>query len=300
LILFRKTIFGRYPVRFRMTDSLGSFEFYHLVAGTFYVKAFPVSDFAPAWFSRSACGVFNWKNADTISVSSPVAGINICVVPASVSGCGGIAGEALLSGGSSSLAKLTSTASSAFQGVTVYAVSNTTGQIVGYDVTEDDGSYSIENISADSYQLVADIEGYSASNVPMYTVADSNNYQVNNTSLTISPDVTTGVVDGKIAVPAEFRLDQNYPNPFNPSTQIHFNVPKASLINLKVYNLIGQEVAVITNATFSAGSYTVKWNGTDFYGNSVASGVYFFRLVATPLGGGGSLFTEVRKMMLMK
>jgi len=300
LMLFRKTIFGRYPVRFRMTDSLGNFEFFHLVAGIFYIKALPVSDYAPAWYSQPACGVYNWKNADSISVSGNISGIDICVGPASVSGCGGIAGEVVLGGGNSPLAKKTSTASSGLQGVTVLAVSNTTGQVVGYDVTEDDGSYSIEDVAADSYQIVIDKVGYSAGSVPTFTIADTNNYHVSNTSLTVSPDVTTGVVDGKRNLPAEFRLDQNYPNPFNPSTQIHFDIPKASLINLRVYNLIGQEVAVITNTTFGAGSYTVKWNGADFYGNSVSSGVYLFKLVATPLDGRESQFTQVRKMMLMK
>ena len=89
-------------------------------------------------------------------------------------------------------------------------------------------------------------------------------------------------------LPSSFKLFQNYPNPFNPSTRIDFQIPKTGLVSLKIYDLLGNEVATLLNRELSPGSYHLTWNG----GNA-ASGVYYCRLVT-------ATFTDVRKMMLMR
>ncbi len=89
-------------------------------------------------------------------------------------------------------------------------------------------------------------------------------------------------------VPSTFSLAQNYPNPFNPSTIVSFSIPNASSVNLKVYNLLGQEVATLVNDKLNAGTYTAQFNAT-----GLASGVYFYRLEA-------GKFVEQRKMLLLK
>ena len=88
--------------------------------------------------------------------------------------------------------------------------------------------------------------------------------------------------------PANYSLYQNYPNPFNPTTQINFSVPKNSFVTLKVYNVLGQEVATLFSGMQKAGKYVATFDANRF-----ASGVYFYRLQA------GS-FSSVKKMMLMK
>ncbi len=88
--------------------------------------------------------------------------------------------------------------------------------------------------------------------------------------------------------PNEFRLSQNYPNPFNPSTNISFNLPSANNIDLKVYNLLGQEVATLINGRLNSGNHTIQFDAS-----RLASGVYIYRLVS---GG----FSQTRKMMLIK
>lgn len=88
-------------------------------------------------------------------------------------------------------------------------------------------------------------------------------------------------------------LGQNYPNPFNPETTISFSLPTAGNTNLAVYNVKGQLVKSLVNGNMTAGSHNLVWNGTDNSGNSVTSGVYFYRL-----SNNGK--TETRKMMLMK
>ena len=76
-----------------------------------------------------------------------------------------------------------------------------------------------------------------------------------------------------------YTLDaNNYPNPFNPETTIAFSVPAAGLTTLKIYNLKGQVVRTLVNDTREAGNHNVVWNGKDDKGNSVSSGMYFYRV----------------------
>jgi hypothetical protein len=106
----------------------------------------------------------------------------------------------------------------------------------------------------------------------------------------IVPNFSTGVSkDGKLeTTPKQFTLSQNYPNPFNPQTKISYSVPKESYITLKVYDLLGKEVAIVAQGTKEAGEYSVVWNA-----DNVPSGVYFFRLQA-------GTFVQTNKMVLMK
>ncbi len=88
--------------------------------------------------------------------------------------------------------------------------------------------------------------------------------------------------------PLSFRLDQNYPNPFNPSTHFGFTLAAAGPVTLKVYDLLGKEVASLTNSTMKAGTYSIGWNA-----GALPSGVYFYRLQA-------GQFVETKKLILMK
>jgi hypothetical protein len=100
------------------------------------------------------------------------------------------------------------------------------------------------------------------------------------------PQVPTSVFEpGK---PLVYELAQNYPNPFNPTTKIEYSIPAQARVELRVYNLVGQEVATLVNDVQSAGVHFVKFNATN-----LASGVYFYRLVAGD-------FVSVKKMVLLK
>jgi len=99
---------------------------------------------------------------------------------------------------------------------------------------------------------------------------------------------TATAVSQKSAVVKNFALCQNYPNPFNPSTRIEFSVPKSAFVMVKVFNLLGEEVATLASREFNAGRYTVGWNAS-----SAPSGVYFYRLTA------GS-FVDTKKMLLLR
>ncbi len=98
-------------------------------------------------------------------------------------------------------------------------------------------------------------------------------------------------------VPQRFELEQNYPNPFNPSTTIRFAVEKTAFTDVAVYNVIGQKVKTLAAETMTPGFYTTTWNGTDDNGQSVTTGVYFVRMVAT---GDNAEFNSLRKLLLLK
>lgn len=98
----------------------------------------------------------------------------------------------------------------------------------------------------------------------------------------------TGVDELGTPVPTGFKLYQNYPNPFNPITKIKFSVPEASDVSLKVYDILGREVATLAQGNKAAGNYEVTFNGGD-----LASGVYLYRLIAGDRA-------ETRKMNLVK
>ncbi len=95
-------------------------------------------------------------------------------------------------------------------------------------------------------------------------------------------------VKGQNIFVSNFNLQQNYPNPFNPSTEINYNIPKAGIVKLSVYNSLGQKLAVLVNKYQQAGKHTVNFNA-----KNLASGIYFYRLQS------GS-FIQAKKMILLK
>ena len=112
----------------------------------------------------------------------------------------------------------------------------------------------------------------------------------------IGPVVDIGAVESILSdledlilhIPEEFVLYQNYPNPFNPTTTIEFVLPKSSELTLKIFNILGEEVATLLSASLLSGSHSVRWDASH-----IASGIYLYRLETGD-------FLETRKMVLMK
>ncbi len=107
-------------------------------------------------------------------------------------------------------------------------------------------------------------------------------------------DIVLGNQETKVTtVPIEYALHQAYPNPFNPVTSIKYDLPKAGLATLQVYNLLGQQVRTLVDQQMPAGRHIVKWQGRDDRGRTVPTGVYFIRFSA-----GGVIHHN--KIMLLK
>ena len=95
-------------------------------------------------------------------------------------------------------------------------------------------------------------------------------------------------VTGQEEVPASFSLEQNYPNPFNPSTTVHFELPTAAHVTLKVYNVLGQEVMTVLDEEMAGGRYDVR-----IHASALSSGAYFYRLHAGD-------FVQTRKLVVLR
>ncbi len=300
VVLFRKTIYGFEPVRYRMTDSVGNFSFDNLVNGVFAIKALPVGGYAPAWYSASACGVHNWHDADTLHVTGDVTGVTVCVAAAPEGGFASIAGHVGQNQTPLTAKGRATQTTTPINGATVYAADAGTGTLVATDVTEPDGSYTLDNLPPGTYTISVDKEGYTQSGAQTVIVDGSNSYLATASDVVMTPDVSLGVKPPMKTLPTAFRLEQNYPNPFNPTTEIRFAVPVESDITLRVYNLIGQEVIVLLQEAVKPGIRTVTWNATDASNRQVGSGIYFIKMVAVPLSGDPTPFTQTRKMILLR
>ena len=104
-------------------------------------------------------------------------------------------------------------------------------------------------------------------------------------------DFVTGV-DNENNLVSNFSLEQSYPNPFNPTTTIKYSIPNSSIVTLKVYNVLGNEVAELVNEEKAAGNYDIDFNASSAAGG-LASGVYFYKIQAEN-------FVETKKMLLLK
>ncbi len=136
-----------------------------------------------------------------------------------------------------------------------------------------------------------------------------NDILVSNNSLSTTLDarsITTFMSSGNVTVAVEnssyspvssFKLFQNYPNPFNPTTTIEFNLPRASEVTLKVFTILGEEVATLISDRLTAGSYSYEWSPPA----GLASGIYLYKLEAVDLSRSAEQsFVETKKMVLIK
>jgi hypothetical protein len=169
------------------------------------------------------------------------------------------------------------------------------------DTTLGFNSTSMQFVSGDS--AVGYIPVQIDSTVIYYYISATSNSGRTVTKPIVAPDgfykfiienSVTDITDN--SQPAEFYLYQNYPNPFNPSTKIKFTIPsvianevkQSQLITLKVYDVLGNEVATLFKEEKPAGAYEVDFNGT-----GLSSGIYFYKLIA-------GNFIETKKMILLK
>ena len=117
--------------------------------------------------------------------------------------------------------------------------------------------------------------------------------------------IIEGVTIISSEIPANYKLHQNYPNPFNAVTVFRFETPKLSssiggevrggYVRLITYNALGQEVGSLVNEVLQPGTYKVEWNG-----DNLASGIYFYRLLVTDPLSGGVVYSESKKMVMVK
>ena len=126
-----------------------------------------------------------------------------------------------------------------------------------------------------------------------YSGVAANGFYIATESSGLVSDPTVGIDPLDATVSEGFQLFENYPNPFNPTTVISYQLSVVSEVQLKVYNLLGQEIRTLVNTRQSPGRYEVQWDGRDQFGREVGSGVYLYRIEAEG-------FRQARKMILVR
>jgi hypothetical protein len=121
---------------------------------------------------------------------------------------------------------------------------------------------------------------------------EENNATIDKEVLSVKLLISTKSV---VEIPKEYALYQNYPNPFNPTTKIKYDLPVASKVTLKVYNILGQEVETLRDEIEEPGFKSVELNGS-----TLSSGVYFYKIDAVGINTQGKQLNMVKKLMLIK
>ncbi len=137
----------------------------------------------------------------------------------------------------------------------------------------------------------ADWQGNLAYSIDNFDLGWSDPRQWTYTWLGDTTDIISAVENPEI--PVGFNLAQNYPNPFNPTTTIEYTLTKKSHVELSIFNVIGQRVRILVNEYQSSGIHSIKWNGCDDSGVTLASGVYIYKIKAGDI-------TQQRKLMFLK
>ncbi|HPI36884.1 MAG TPA: T9SS type A sorting domain-containing protein [Ignavibacteriaceae bacterium] len=159
----------------------------------------------------------------------------------------------------------------------------------------DEVTYNSQNIyQYDNLSYEVNTEGIGNREVYL-RLATNNNGNVSRSLTIVGADAsliakrhTKKVGFNGIAAVTDYALSQNYPNPFNPVTTINYQIPKDGFVSLKVYDILGKEIATLVNSDKAQGKYTVEFDGSRF-----ASGMYIYKLQSGD-------FVETRKMMLLK
>jgi protocatechuate 3,4-dioxygenase beta subunit len=259
------------------TDSLGAYTFDQLLPGSYFVFAVPLGNYAPAFYSTDSANA-KWKRATRVAIDgNSVAGIDIYVhkIPTSLSGYADISGTIHLPSGSAST----------MAGAIVYAIRNNVA--AGFAITDVRGNYSIDGIAPGTYTVTVDRLGYTETASKTGTVTYSTSGIPGNAvvDLAMTP---TSVSQTSTVQPTQFTLEQNYPNPFNPSTTISYQIPTQSHVKLKVFDVLGREVATLVNGAEEPGYKSVNFNS-----NGLSSGVYCYRLQA-------GNYVETKKLVLLR
>jgi hypothetical protein len=221
----------------------------------YYIQAF--SDyFIPSYYSSGNNNPVFWQQADSVFLNTNLSNVNIHMPRDSSIGGGNVNGSILIGDASD------------FSDVVIYVQSMSSNLLYTYGIAEDNGSFGLSFLPYGTYKLVGQKLGHNNGHSQEFTINPSNT-TLSGIHLIFDPLTA----DGHNFIPEDVRLYQNYPNPFNPATTIEFYLPKETYVRLSIYNVLGEETAVLKDNTLREGNYKVYFDAS-----SLTSGVYFVRL----------------------
>jgi len=252
-------------------------------AGTYWIEIYNCSTLSDAFFWETGdLDVTNGVFDHAFAVETP--GVNWNFI-------GGTESSIQINGDDNIPVELSSFTASASEGLVELSwITATETNNQGFEVQRSAGS-EFESIAfVEGHGTTTESQAYSYSDKDVN--AGSYSYRLKQVDFDGTFEYSI-VVEVEVSGPAVFALDQNYPNPFNPNTKISFRLAVDSKVSLKVFDVLGQEVATLLNGNIVAGSHQV-----DFNASAINSGVYLYQIEAT--GIDGTNFTSVKKMILTK
>ena len=235
----------------------------------YYIQGF-ANNYLPTYYNAQNVPSLFWQTADSVLLNSSQSSKDLYFIRDSSYGAGEVHGKV-------------SIPNNDFEGITLLAESVTNGNFYAYNFCKENGSYYITNLPYGTYQIIAQKIGLQNATSYIFTIDSSNTYYSN---INITFDPTD--VQSENPLPDKFILNQNYPNPFNPSTVISFNLPNTNLVTLKIFNPLGQQIALLCNNILTSGIHKFTFDA-----RGLPSGVYFYRIEAGAL-------TITKKMVLLK
>lgn len=216
--------------------------------------------FLPSYYNTTGAASVFWQEADTINLNSHLISKDIYLTRDSSYGAGKAYGYITLPG----------SGGNDYDGISIFAQSTINNSLYSYNFSKKDGSFNISNLPYGSYRIVAQKIGYENAVSEEFVIDAFNPAKY---GLEISFKLSS--YDEILSPPTDLQLYPNYPNPFNPGTTISFSLPETEFVKLKVYNIIGEEIAILVNDVLPSGNHTVK-----FSGDQLTSGVYIVTLEA--------------------
>lgn len=254
-------------------NSNGTYLFNHVPEGEFDIMFYQDDDllqFVPTYYIST----IDWRQATKVLVNQNLTNINCQVYrinnqlnPFQISGL--VLRESDM---------MTTTGIS--DGIVYAKIGN---EFKNFGISSGNGNYNISKLPAGSYSLTVYRMGFD----PVTQNVTISNSNLTNINFNLGHPVI-GIKEISSEIPKGYSLKQNYPNPFNPVTNIVFGLPKAGMITIEIYDILGRVVSTIVNENLKAGTYSVKWDGESF-----TSGVYFYRIKTAE-------YSETRKMIFLK
>ncbi|NWF89532.1 MAG: carboxypeptidase regulatory-like domain-containing protein [Ignavibacteriaceae bacterium] len=247
-----------------------------LIPGYYYVQAF--SDYyIPSFYNFANKSAVFWQQADSIFINGSLSNININMKRDSSVGGGKISGFVTADGGNTE-----------FSDMLIMAKSIEHELWYNYAFIKETNEFTLADLPYGKYMLYTQKIGFNNGVSNQLEISPSNKLIFG-----VSIPISLSNLNDAFIKSDEFRLNQNYPNPFNPETKITYYLPskfesKNWVVQLKVFDLLGSEVAVLVNEEKTSGFYEINFNA-----NNLSSGVYFYRLIADQ-------YVATQKMIIVK
>ena len=265
-----------------VTNPDGAYKMTGLPAGEYYVMSF-----APTYIGEYYDNVFDPGEAKPVKVDeqNPMENINFSLQQILYRGKDGVDSRA--GNGVSVIGKVSDHEKKGVANAYIYVL-NEQRQPVAFTRSNSEGQYEITGVPVGQYRMLASHFNYNSKyndDANRFTEAkpielSPGKLEVN---FVLEAKSTTGVDETESKIPTTVELYGNYPNPFNPETQIAFGLPSPMRVKIRLFNVLGEEVAILHDGVLNAGVHRLNWNGRNRAGHLAGSGLYLYRLESSAL-----------------